>query len=335
MTSRLEGHGSLALTRVGGPDGGWQPLPAWALWFSRVGTWAAELASDSRSCVIAISVPTRAYAAVMTGCGIVAGLHRPRLNRADWRPQFARAARIPDGTPTRIVDTRGPTVSAGLFYGVETPGGVPRYRIAGSRFPADRYRLDVLPGAWDLQALAGSLTRTKLDEADFLTAALPGIDAQDFAGFSAADCLLIGALTALRSELGTPVGAENSPDRSGTLGNVMRCQMHGQAPSPFRSAALPAFAGAEDVRGPFGAATPKSLVLDGAHAVVRWLHGRSAPVAVAAVDRTEPAAQEAAATLKQDRARSVCDVSLPPRLLPPPPGIEVLAWQHREAEPWT
>src|SRR5690242_18187289 len=66
----------------------WQRLPEWAAWFSEVGFWAAGLHQEGLNAVLALSVPTRDYLAVLVAFGAVNRASQPDVVPAESELNF-------------------------------------------------------------------------------------------------------------------------------------------------------------------------------------------------------------------------------------------------------
>jgi hypothetical protein len=141
-------------------DGRWQRLPEWAGWFSEIGYWAAGLREAGSNAVVALSVPTRDYVAVLLAYGAVDRASQAEVAPAVSEQGFDWAKDLPVGTCVRVIPVDGPgqgrRVYTGLFSGAFKNHHGRVYELAGrngpggrpgpvSWFPADTYRLQALP----------------------------------------------------------------------------------------------------------------------------------------------------------------------------------------------
>lgn len=322
------GRTPLARAALCTEDGQRVPLPRWASWFSDLGAWAVQLGEAGKRGTIAVSVPTLGYAATLVAYGVVFAAFRPQHNPGSSGCQFELASRLPQHEhAVRLVPTEGSASFVGVFQGTLLDRGRHLFHVGGSKFPTDRYRIDLL--RWpdekaDLQANRKYSYPLEIPEG--LDGLLPGSTA-DFCGYSALHCAVVGSMTRAEEEGQTLVAAYSAP--AVPLGSLLRSRVVRDTGRQYRSLVLSAREEPERYKALVADRHPSATVLDGAATVCRWLGARMAPVTVALVERLGASGEAAAELLESRRGRSLCDLQLPADLAGVPSGIEVLAWQDR------
>jgi hypothetical protein len=327
-------------------DGRWQRLPEWAGWFSEIGYWAAGLREAGSNAVVALSVPTRDYVAVLLAYGVVDRASQAEVVPAVSEQGFERARYLPVGTCVRVIPVNGPgqgrRVYMGLFRGAfknhhgrvyelagrEGPGGRPG---PVSWLPADAYRLQALP-PWPDQP-EDYVDRHRFSEAFEIPAGAERLLAGQLANFygrCSLHSVVVGTMSTVLAEAQAVVAA---PGGLGLpLQELLRLRAVHSPGSHYRSVLLSSRGDPEEYRDTVRSCRPAVAVLDGAATVRRWLGAGLAGVTVAVVERTSPTALAAADELYGNRGRSVADLDVPGDLGSRiPPGVELLAWEVRGA----
>jgi hypothetical protein len=313
------------------------------VWFAEIGTWAAELAQQGISTVVALSVPTREYAALLVAFGAVDQASRRGTVPAQSELSFEGASDVAAGECVRVVPVSGPEAGkrayTGLFRGAVVNHHGRVYELSGRRgldggpgllswFPADLYRLQVL--RWpDMQDEYADRNRfSEVFEVPAGARALLAGGLPDFYGHCSLDCVLVGVASTVMAEAQEVVAA---PSRQAlSLQELMRLRSVHSPGTHYRSVIVSSRGDPEEYRDLVRSSKPAVAVLDGAAAVRRWLTVGLAGVTVAVVERTSPSAAAAADALYGSRARSKADLSVPARLAKGiPAGVELLAWQKR------
>ncbi|MGI5411255.1 hypothetical protein ACQEV9_31250 [Streptomyces chartreusis] len=304
------------------------PIPVWAAWMVELGMWAARLAEESATHLIAVSVPAREYVAVLAGCGAVYEAFFRQLDPASWKPQFERARSLPPGTLVRLVPVNGLASFVGLLGAAREDRSREVYEVGTSLFMADHYRIDVLGWPDDPSGFIGQdRVRDELDIPLGGQGLLPG-PAVDFCGYSFLHCVLIGSRRAIEHEAETMVATSDTSEPL-ALRALLRPRAVRDQGRQYRSLIISAKEAPQDCRLRVTQRKPKVTVLDGASTVCRWLGAPISPVTLAVVERTAASSEAAADMLDRHRSRSAEDVPLPNDLAQPPGGIEVLAWRGR------
>ncbi|MEU6319199.1 hypothetical protein [Streptomyces sp. NPDC047009] len=326
-------------------DGSLQRLPEWAGWFSEIGYWAAGLREGGSNAVVALSVPTRDYVAVLLAYGVVDRASLAEAAPAASEQGFEQAKDLPVGTCVRVIPVRGPgqgrRVYTGVFGGAFKNHHGRVYELRGRKgpggrsgpvswFPADDYRLQAL--LWpDLPE--DYADRNRFSEAFEIPVGAERLLAGQLADFYAHCSLhsvLVGVMSTVLAEAQIVVGAPAGSELP--LQELLRLRAVHSPGSHYRSVVLSSRGDPEEYRDVVRSCRPAVAVLDGAATVRRWLGAGLAGVTVAVVERTSPTALAAADELYENRGRSVADLDVPRDLGSRiPPGVELLAWKFRGA----
>ncbi|WP_152627155.1 hypothetical protein [Streptacidiphilus melanogenes] len=274
-------------------------------------------------------MPALGFAGSLVGCGVVFAAFRPQHNPQVGGCQFEPASRLPEHEhAVRLVPTEGTASFVGVFQGTLLDRQRQLFHVGGSKFPADRYRIDLLRWPDERADLEANRKYSHpLEIPDGLDGLLPG-PAVDFCGFSALHCVIVGSGVRTEQEAQTIVAASFSSPAV-PLGSLLRPRAVRDTGRQYRSLILSAREDPEEYRALVAGRHPSAVVLDGAAAVCRWLGANMAPVTVALVERLGASGEAAADLLESRRGRSLCDLPLPSDLAEVPSGIEVLAWQDR------
>jgi hypothetical protein len=296
--------------------GPWVPAP-WILNLvilgSRVARFAAERAQDQL--VVALTVPTREYAAVLIGCGWVAASAPPRLGTPD-----GVARDLQPGTPVRVVTDH--YVVTASFTGLDESGKGPVIRLGGRGWQMTHVRaVAPLPQGveWDWRKQTapqpGTLSAlTHLDKSWSERLCCP-----------LSDLALVGTAAWLSEDLDACVGRADQAAKA--LGDEVRGillpKTNDAATWSTRVYSTAAFTHELDSQ-----TLPKGLravILDGA-SPAKILPDLEAPVVVAIIDRSvaDESAQDALLAVYRGRGTRV---ALAEDLRwHPPAGIEALAF---------
>lgn len=282
-------------------------------WIGRLlllGSRVARFVRDhpERQLIVAVSVPSREFAAALIGCGWVMASTAPTL------PDPLETLRtIAPGTPVRAIN--GHQIINGPFWELDEAASPPRVRISGSSWPVNRFTaLAVLPEivapVKAPRPRPGSVGRwAHLDQSWDARLAAP-----------TADLAIVGTLAWLKEDFDALLGREgDDPD-----------------PAPIRDLLLP------DTGEPGTWSTriytsahlaehlplPKDLhavILDGSSAI-KYIHGIESPAVVCVIDRSvaDETAAEILVQLRSSRGEPVS-----PRQdlnWPAPSGVEALAF---------
>jgi hypothetical protein len=313
----------------------WAPLPSWGRFLLELGRMLARDEGRGGTPVAALSVPTRAFAAVLIATGAVAGRASiPILETAEER--FEQLKSLPIGTPViwrkkgRV--RRGQIAEYRTFSGRqllmirvqregERGGG-----LAESLYPEQALGVEVADTEVDLP-MGQSRGRLIRSVSHFIQGIIPHIDPTLFAIQSRLDAVIVGTTRVLRYEFceeSFAIGLPNGRYLQGTLQEVMRPDGWVGKGEGWRSRIVSDRARTiED----FGS-QPGTLVFDGGLPFLRWHHRWGASSVVVILDRADDRSRDAAELINRDyveRRREEEDG--PWDELELPDGIEMMAYR--------
>lgn len=308
--------------------GGWVPLPEWARFMLAVGATAATFSSGEGRLVVAVSVPTRSFAAALAGAGSVVAAFAESEATGGPVAHFKHLSLLPSGTP--VTHWSGNSSEQGRLLGVRDDWADARPRLAVELPKETLYlpeelceRIQVIDAPGDLRKRRRRLVRAP----EFLTYALPGIDAQAMSASTSLDCVIIGVLHALEFELAAERFAAGSgvQNHEGRLQGIVRARRLAGQNDPYRSEIISASAEPE---GTVADPAPTVAIFDGATAFNNWRFACRASNWVVVIDRSSPSIDDAAAAVNQSYAARMRD-SDALDALDVPPGVEILAYLER------
>ncbi len=277
-------------------DGGFKSdIPEWLLAWMKLGVSARRWVVDDGygRLVLAISIPTRAYAAVAIAFGHAVADYRHDRQLPTRAELDRQVDAIAQGELVRMVQPGW--VRVARFGGRE---GQQLIRLGHSRFSLDRI-LEIMP----LPAGLACDERTSRvpDPAPSLAELLPNRDPILFLTDTSVISLLIGTKKVLMQELVLPISPAGASGPPAAVGEFLRPFDPG-VPIGWRSAVVPARA--EELPPVVAASQPLLAILDGAQSVNNWLRDIDAAVVVVVLDRSDPGSETAALTVTQARARA-------------------------------
>lgn len=310
---------------------GWLPLPEWARFMLDVGARAATTEPRNGRLVIALSLPARAFSAVLAASAAVTASFRASPPDEDAAAHFEYLASLPEGTA--IAHHRANSMQHGRLLGVDLdqPDRIPRIRFQTSRGNEDRLLPEKLCTEIHVIDERGTLKVHKqklVKEPDFVAHALPGVDVAALSAQTRLDCVLVGIQQSLEGELTAREFGASGDGRTyeGCLQRIVRARDVGGTRDAYRSAVIPA--SSDDDETPVTASTPRLVIFDGAHAFdswrFRWPHSNW----LVLIDRGLPSADVGAAIVNQKYATRLAD-SDAIEDIGVPPEIESVAWVDR------
>lgn len=309
-------------------SGGWVPLPEWARFMLAVGARGATFSSGEGRLVVAVSVPTRSFAAVLAAAAAVVAAFAEGQATGGPEAHFKHLCSLPRGTP--ITHWSGNSSVQGRLLGIRDGWYDARPRLT-VELPNETLhlpeqlceRIQVIDASGDLQKRKRRLIKTP----EFLTQALPGIDGQALSASTSLDCAMIGVLHALEFELATEQFASGYglQNHEGSLQEIVRARRLTSSNDPYRSEVISASAEPEDaVADP----APALTIFDGASAFNNWRFAYRASNWLIVIDRSSSSIDDAAATVNQSYASRFRDADALDGI-DVPAGVEVLAYLER------
>lgn len=310
--------------------GGWVPLPEWARFMLEAGAAVARFRATEGRLVVAVSVPTRSFAAALAGVSAVVASFDDDPAMGAAADHFQRLASLPAGTP--VTHRAGNSIEQGTLLGVrdDMDPQDPRPRLKVQLAQEIRYlpedicqRIQVISDPGVLTTRKRKLVKTP----DFLSDAVAGVDVQVLSATTRLDCVIIGVRGALEYELVTESFASGAGPvcHEGNLQGILRARQLGGTNDPYRSAVISSSTDAEEGR---PAGRPAAVVFDGSAAFNNWRSSWRESNWLVVLDRSSPSADDGAAVIGQSYARRLgeSDVLAGTDV---PPGIEMVAYTER------
>lgn len=315
-------HGGKPLLAVADETGALRDSPVWMDAWQRLGAVIARKVTAEfvpgtyRRLVIAVSTPTREYAALMAAMGMVRMSYRDR-ELPDPHAQFRLLANLPNDTMVRAVLGRT-KVELRRVSGADPKG---RLRFGAMLLSADacadiRYTPSLAP--------AEKEHRFVIDfDSAFLKNMVPTTDPLLFATEARTACIVMGPWKDLESELSLPVVRPGDGTAPRPMHEVLRPYgIYGQ--TGWHSAVVSSQV--HDWPEPVRDRRPRLVILDGAASVQRWLaETYDAEIILALVHRSDSSAVEAAEALLNER-RSAEPVKVGNLHWEPPAACEAFAF---------
>jgi hypothetical protein len=276
--------------------GQWAAVPEWASFFMAVGASANAAVLDQHPWVVAISVPTRAFAATLISAGaVLAAAQRHSPSQVD----------VSDLVPGTVVHyIRGGRRLKGVFERIETAHGQQwllvrtESRESGglTHFvnPQDLAQLSPAPQGTDSSLPKSQTGRRIASNEAFVRCFVSSDKLLQFLTRSDADCVIVGAKSVLRAELTECPFTVPSGDRHiiGTLQDLVRARSFAAASATFRSDVV------SRARASLDAATV--TVFDGASSYLRLGRSARSKVTVIVLDRSAHMYEEALEAVNND-----------------------------------
>lgn len=311
-------------------EGRWRDLPDWARYHFETGIGLGRTPIDGQRCVVAVSVPTRAYAAVLCATGVV--LARYEAEYADGADErFRKLSAMEHGAPVNLLNKKNGKWHSvpGRFCGTRTRGGSERIRIeygnsVACELPASLiWRVTRSGQAEGGLPQAPERSRRLKSVNRFTETILSPQGARQFAGGGGVACLVVGSLRRLVAEAqcegfavrGNGPGAKPLP---GILEDLVRLRKSSADDGSCRTAIHPPHASPrKDMDG-----APRVVIFDGANGYLNLRDRFRSSHAFVVLDRTEPQFEAAVRELQADYDMKRLDGSTIRLLSAPPACVE-------------
>lgn len=307
------------------------PLPEWAKFLQCLGVMVADRPSTGRRAVVAVALPTRAYAAILVASGVTLARAKVPVFSNDLQSHFAQLCSLPQGTKVSL--TVRQKRHRGIFLGVEPIGGESWAKVqltTGDRvveFVSERNSANVEIEDWEGELPNHEKGKKIARRAGFLEVVFGGNDPRDFATKSRLDAVMLGSAARLQSELlDTRLAAPLPNGRliQGTFQDLLRVRRlaPGQA---FRSEII------SDTSPDFEGLPPSSgctAVFDGPRAFLKLREHLRSTHWIVLLDRTSAGYLDAVDALNQEYLRRQTDIPLFARGPGAPWGVEVMAFEE-------
>jgi hypothetical protein len=317
--------------------GGWAQLPAWGSYLAAIGSIAAEPAPSCRS-IIAVSLPTRAYAAALVTLGALSRASTGSGGDDAGRGHLLELQKAAPGTAVTLFDYG--VQKGGTLEGLVDIDATSYFRIklksmrngGDTRLvPTDQARRihlsslarDAAGRALNVegQVQTGAPRAVKARYA-FIKALYPDLDVLSFSGTAFLEVLIVGSAAAMRPEVtGVELAVLGSAGRpvSGSFLDAIRTRGVLPTGQPYRSAIVRP-ASISQIR-----TTPGVVICDGAGEYLRTPFSERPQSLVILLDRSRALLDEAVQLINSDYARRA-STEHPLDHQVSPPGIEVTAY---------
>lgn len=307
----------------------WNPLSDWMTFFLHVGRLLVEVNVPGARLVVGVTVPTRAYAAVLAGVGVV--LARVDLEARPSRSaasHFDYLASLPEGTS--VTWTRSTArVLVGWTAGVKEWGGRRLLMIqtqpsekGGLKVSCDeRDCLGVQPVGVDVPLRQRNQRGRPLGPTvPFLSSLVPKRSLFQFLSESTVDCLIHGVARRLvgeaeSAELSVATHSDGLAQK-GTIASILRIRDPHHPAETFRTVVANDPSGIED---------PAVVIFDGPRPYLRWRRRWFRQPSLLVLDRSDARAAEGAEVMNEEYVTRRVPGWEPPEI-ELPHGIEMTSY---------
>lgn len=285
----------------------WERFPSWAALHFAVGGHLGRTSTAAGRIVVAVAVPIRAFAAVLSATAVVLARASGEEAGDDPEKHFERLSALGLGTPVNL--ERNSKQYRGVLSRIDTMLGEQYLRIqlqdqeAGgeAHYVPARDSLRITPAhgiatPLPLQARGmASVTRR-----NFVRSLIKADRIRGFGRETRLECVLVGRQSILREEIiGTPLVAQTDATSStaGKFNDLLRVR---QLLFPGRSYKTELLSSSAKRVGVQEDLVPHVALFDGAPAFIKWHHLWPESHVLVLLDKTEPRYTEAVTILNQD-----------------------------------
>lgn len=323
-------------------EGEWHPLPVWANFFLELGAFAAVQPLQPERSVIAVSVPTRAFAAAFAAVGVIKKNLGARTNRTSSE-HFEFLSNLPLGTSVKCVE-KGKQKTY-LLRGTRQFGDEVRLVIQMSgkrdgnaqRFISEKFCTEIQPlengnfAAPTLDDLPKRQKGKRIHEvSDFGRKFLSIAAETSFSLETTLNCLLIGRRNILHEEIyntNFSIPSQNIYQEAGVLQDVLRVRQFYPTEQPSNCEFLPSDARSKSLKKNLRADAPIA-VFDGANGFLKLRDHLRRSHWIALLDRTETNYSAAIEQLNADFINRESD-EIPVSFPNLPPGLEAMFYTEK------
>lgn len=337
-------------------DDYWESLPGWAEFWIDLGIFLATLPLQTHRTIVGISLPTRCYAATMTGIGTVLGNLNKKIY-SNARDHFELLYQLPYKTPVKVMakNKQGKDrLYDGHLLGCEEikfgEAVVPRLKVQTEKSSMkdnsargmthfvgieDSHRIQLLDGEGEsvnnnLPTHQKGLVVNPVSS--FVKKIIGENHAASFAKDSYSNCLLIGNLGVLRQEMiderfGTPLKDNTDNIGTGNLLDLLRVRKFTSANKSFHSDAF----AANSRRPPGKHQTQNSdiVIFDGSNGFLKWRDFWKDSHWLVLLDQTESGFFDAANALNNQYLQRTGEDTVPENFPCPPDYIEIVYFEEK------
>lgn len=307
------------------------PLPEWCLSLLDLGKRLAMIESTASRVVIALAVPTRAFASVLIATGMIIANSTKQLDSLTRNQHLKHISSLKPGTNVVYRDSKrefkGKVASYDKVDGelvIKIQIGIIDYRSFRLRDCASYITVSEREVKFrDYQKVKSVKT-----PGEFLKSFLGDTYAKELMSRTEFECLIVGQRSAIESEvLETKIGFENSQSSTlGSLQEVLRIREFLRPDQPYRCSVISS--SSADISEEMGDLHPSLVIFDSAHAFIKHNHNWPSIHCVAILDRTERSFMEAVGLLNQNYINRV-ENELFEFSLNLPDSIEAMVFQER------
>ena len=312
------------------------PLPDWGNFFIELGRRVAESETDKNRLVVALAIPTRAYAAALTAFGVVltrATLSSDQIDNTN--EYFERLCNLPQGTPVTFFN-KGRKLKA-FYEGVDKISGKRRLRVRVEScktgglthlIPLEESRNIEIRNTPILNLPKKQKGRKIAAYSKFIEDVLGDEISSTYVEKSQLDCVIIGKRNLLETEI-TQINFASTPSfkKSGVLQDVLRVRNFFSTDNQACRSEVFSVTSKKNPRLPDGR-VPFVTIFDGASSFIKWRDDWRTSHWIILLDRTEIHFQEAVDIVNQDYLANHIDEEEIPNLPSLPPGVELVIYQE-------
>jgi len=310
-----------------------ETVPSWAQFFIELGSITSSSTRSGLRLVVGVAIPTRSYAAALTGFGIVTTRSTLPVDGITAQEYFKQLCRLEVGTAVSLI--RGNRKLKGVFTGCMHISGEDRIGVRVHDVEAgglthlisakDSFKVEV--SISEFEKLPKKQTGKLVPPlSSFARCFISKNQVQTFARQSRLECVLLGRINAFKSEIiqtGFATKTSKQYLAEGTLQDVLRVRRFMKEGEHFRSEVFRV----DGKRPPItDFANPYITIFHGATGFLKWRDSQLSSNWIVLLDRTEPYFGDAAALLIQgDNLNRIDDESLQ-NLPPVPQGVEIVSY---------
>lgn len=310
----------------------WKPLSNWTEFFTDLGAAAAAPKITGQRFVIAAALPTRSYAAALTGLGVV--VFRASSNdHVDPSEYFAQLCQLNIGTPVSVI--KDGRKLKGRYVGKD--GNWIKIQVE-ERSQTDSGALTRFVGeaeALNVEVLQDTLVTLPKRQTGKLVHAMTPFASEFisndavFARESKLECLIIGSKSLLRQEVETPLAITRDGSRfnEGALQDVLRIRSFMNEGEAFRSEVFAYGSRVPPIATRYQ--SPHVVIFDSAKSFLRWRGHLRKLNWIVLLDRTETKFTDAAVVINQDRMKYKISETPVADVPAPPAGVEIVSYYER------
>jgi hypothetical protein len=317
-------------------QGDWNDIPWWCNAYSKLGAVVARHNSQERRLIVALVVPTRAYAAAFIATGLIIRRASVAVEKVGPDDHFAMLRNLPPGAAVTYRDVKDDKIRDGIFVGYQETAYSP---VIGVRKNND-HCIDWLPLHMSMRVQPSTKEITKLPknqkgrpilgEDTLLGISLNGMDIFDYCTASRLECVLVGNKKVLCYELeqtSFAVRKEEKPFSQGRLQDILRVRELLSDGGGYKTSLISDRV--KQISVTKSDDKPFVTLFDGAAGFLRWRDYWRGSSWLVVLDRTESGFEEAVAALNREYRNNCIDID---GALPDfsflPSQVDVLAYEE-------